>query len=129
MVQIRKDLDDLGLSMEPEDACRMTKMKFKNLVKKNLQIYTFSNLLERKTHHTKMKRIRYSNFQMQSYLNNEDISIEKMKNILLFRTGMAKFAENYGRKEKCILCKNHDDSQFLLKDCEALQENLPTFRR
>ena len=121
--QVRKDLNDLNL---PTDLCLITlksELSWKTLVKKQIKIYEFKELMKLKSSLSKLGDLNYSELVTQNYLLdfNENIATT----ILRFRTRMSNFSGNHKSKEQmksCPLCGLHEDSQKLVFKCNKVLE-------
>ena len=111
--RVREDLEVLGIEENLENIKKMSKYKFKNLVKKRVLNKTFVDLLGKKEKHKKMKNLKYTKLEMQGYFKKEDISPSQARIIFKFRTRMAKFSENFkgGKptKQRPVCTASKDD--------------------
>ena len=70
----------------------------------------------------------YSKLNMQKYLELENLNKNEAQTLFKYRTRMAKFGENFRRKNSfviCPLCHTHLDSQKMnYENCPILQKNI-----
>ena len=104
-------------------------------MKKNSYKKAFNELIAKKESHSKTNDLNYEKLKIQSYLKT-DSSITNDEKQLLFklRTRMTELKSNFKNKyfdEVCSLCKNNDENQshlmeceILIDECEALKENI-----
>ena len=74
---VTKDMTDVGLMLSENEISRMSKDRFKNIVKTKVRSSAFQYLLGLKQTHSKMSGITYRKYQLQEYLispmfNNEN---------------------------------------------------------
>ena len=89
-------------------------------MKKRAFSLAFHNLLEQKSQHTKMKFLTYSEFRLQSYFTLQNLNMQDMTRIFLFRTRMSQFWGNYRGNTGssiCTLCNSHPDIQEFFSCC------------
>ena len=104
-MMVKKELIDLGKHLNITEIKVMSKESFKNLVKKKLTTLTFGELMEKKNKHSKMNKINYNKFEIQTYLMNPKINKNQIKEIYKFRTHMLpNFKENFKGSEEEIPC-------------------------
>ena len=72
----------------------------------NLKIkkYTFEYLIKLKGSHSKMRNNSYEKLQIQSYLENSQLSVENKRDIFSYRTRMAEFGENFRGQRDFVIC-------------------------
>ena len=128
-MMVKKDLIDLEINLNITEIKLISKDSFKDLVKKRLTILTFRELIQKKEEHSKMKKVKYNKFEIQSYLTNPKIHKNQMKGIFKFRTHMLPhFKENFEGSEEeilCSLCNVHRDHQNEIQSCEILKASVP----
>ena len=85
--------------------------------------------MEAKESHTKMDKIQYENFKIQSYLTSK-LFPERAKLLFKFRTNMSDVKSNFKNMFKedtlCPLCKVFSDTQEHLLSCEKIHETTMT---
>ena len=123
---VRADLKELNITENFMDIRSKTKEAFKKHVKQKARDVALEQLLDKKSKHSKMKNLEYTELKMQKYFQETQFTKEQTHFIFKFRTRMAPFGENYrgGRDEiPCPACGKHRDSQALLVKCEVFQKH------
>ena len=123
---VRADLRELNIAENFMDIRSKTKEAFKKHVKQKARDVALEQLLDKKSKHSKMKNLEYTELKMQKYFQETQFTKEQTHFIFKFRTRMAPFGENYrgGRDEiPCPACGKHRDSQALLVKCEVFQKH------
>ena len=123
---VREDLRELNIAENFMDIRSKTKEAFKKHVKQKARDVALEQLLDKKSKHSKMKNLEYTELKMQKYFQETQFTKEQTHFIFKFRTRMAPFGENYrgGRDEiPCPACGKHRDSQALLVKCEVFQKH------
>ena len=72
-----------------------------------------------------MKHLEYDKLVIQSYLISENVTVNEIRTIFLFRTRMYQFAGNYrgtNANRLCPLCGKHPDLQEYLRECYTIKE-------
>ena len=126
---IKEDLKELNITEDLMDIRSKSKDTFKKYVKKKAWDVALEQLLERKSKHSKMKNLEYSELRKQNYFQATGFTKDQALFIFKFRTRMAPFGENYrgGREEvSCPVCGTHRDSQALLFKCQVMQKHFPS---
>ena len=104
----------------------------KNLVKKNIEIVAFRELIEKQKRGQKGRHINYERLEMSDYLLPEcQISVEDKKELFLIRSEMNELPCNFGNPTLCelgcsqVLNSEHINSCPKLNQKEALKyENI-----
>ena len=126
-VQVKKDLDELGLGDELIWIKKQSKFAFKKLVKNQTRKLSLLRLLDIKEGHSKMVNLNYTSLEMQDYFKDDKITKSQARTIFKFRTRMEKFSENFkGGKpiKECPLCGEIEDSQIHSFVCPKIKENI-----
>ena len=123
--QMKQDLMDLEIDCSLCEIKSISKNKFKKLVKKKLTEFTFKQLLKQAGIYSKLKNLKYSHLKMQSYLEEEKITVKQAKLIFKYRTRMLmQFTDNFRggpEKKMCSLCDYKQiDSQEAANHCTAI---------
>ena len=129
VLEVREDMLEFGLSMSLEEIQKISKSKFKQLVKIKATEFALENLLDEKEKHSKMKDLIYSELKMQSYLCDSSLTVEEAQNLFRFRTRTAKFKENMKNKYEngsltCPACGLQPDSQSHSFQCEVMKQHI-----
>ena len=125
--QIRSDLEDFDIPANLDFIREKSHLSFKNLVKKHAKQKMLIKMLEKKSIHSKMKALHYTDIQLQEYMKSNRFTVEESQLIFSFRTKTAKFHGNYrGRSEPqmCPLCNLHLDNQELALECPAVKSDV-----
>ena len=121
--QVKSDMAEVGLPVSLEFLTSNSEKVFKQLVKKKIKLYEFSNLMQERK--SKTINLTYTHLEMQPYLHLENMSKNEAVILFKFRTRMAPFGENFmGRQlsSNCPLCFTHVDSQEESFNCVALRK-------
>ena len=76
ILDVKKNLEELKLNLEIEEIMVMSKLKFRKLVLEAVRAKAFSDLLELKSSHKKVKHISYEHFEMQEYLKSRSLYVK-----------------------------------------------------
>ena len=119
--QAARDLKDLEIEEDFSYFKSVSKIKFKKIVKLKTKEFALDNLNEEKFKHSKMENLVYTNLEVQNYLISEELTLSQKRNIFLFRTRMADYADNYGGSSSqvipCKVCSMHSDCQAHSMTC------------
>ena len=112
---VKKDLNDLNMSMNFEEIKTTKKLKFKKMLKIKIEEAAFSELINSKG--KKLKNVTYNKFKLQPYLKNIKISPDLAKTIFKFRTRMSNVKINFKSKysENDLLCP--------LEGCDEIEDD------
>ena len=97
--QIRRDLKDFEIPCNLSWIQSQSKLQFTKYINKQWREYTFNYLTEKQSVQSKMKNLKYSKLEIQSYLMS-GLSTEILRNVFLFRTRMSPFGKNSQITEK-----------------------------
>ena len=122
--QVKRDLNDFGLSANLEEMKKISSYSFKNQVKIKAREFAFLSFLEMKEKHSKLENLFYRDLKLQSYLNSEDITHIEAQCIYSYRTRMFNYGHNFGNTSPCPLCHNHSDTQKWSFSCNKIRENV-----
>jgi hypothetical protein len=110
-----------------------SKLRFKEFIKKKVEMKAFEYLLKLKDSHSKSKNIKHEKLHLQPCLRSQtkNLSINDKKFIFAARTRMLDLKGNFktGKlDEKCRKCEKSDETQENLLECSALwwYQTLPT---
>ena len=105
----------------------MTKLSFKNQVKRKAKELTLEMLQKKQNTHSKMSQLFYTELKLQEYFRIPGIKTKDMLNLFKWRVRMVYLGENFrGNKEHvlCPLCGNHLDNQPTFLQCEEIKKEL-----
>ena len=122
---VKNDLNDLEIPCDTGFISGFSKLAFKSYLKSKAINYTFRMLMVLKEGHSKLKHLQYDKLVTQSYLISENITVNEIRTIFLFRTRMYQFAGNYRGthlNRLCPLCGKHPDLQEYLSECYTIKE-------
>ena len=122
-VQVRSDMRKIGLPESLEFVTSKSEKVFKEIVKREIKTFEFSNLMQERK--SKTINLKYSHLKMQEYLLLNNMNKNEAIILFKFRTRMAPFGENYkaGRfSSTCPYCFSHIDSQEESFKCSALNK-------
>ena len=119
-----EDLSDFGMDyLELKDIKKMSKYKFKKLLKIKCRDAALKYLTENNENKSKMQNLNYYTLELQDYLKSDKISTTKKKILFKFRTRMVNVGHNYGNKKCCPLCKIEEDTQKHMLECIIMKLN------
>ena len=125
--QVRQDLNDLEISEDFVVLKKFKKNAFKKMINMKIKKYAFEYLIKLKGGHSKMRNINYEKLQIQSYLENSQLSVENKRDIFSYRTRMAEFGENFRGQRDFVICPflcNQKDSQNHSFKCSGINMTL-----
>ena len=127
--QVQVDLLDFNIPCSFSYIQSMTKESFKLLVKTKAKSYALELLLNKKITHSKMKKLDYTDLEIQNYFLETNLKPDEIRTIFKYRTRMEKFGENFrAGKDRimCPMCNSHLDNQELSLQCPVLKTaNIP----
>ena len=105
----------MGIDLEDEDLAKLSKSKFKKLLKQKIHDGALKYLKSIQDKHTKMSNLNYQELKCSKYLLDNRLSNEDKKLLFKFRTRMytvkANFRTQFQDKLDCKLCKSSIESQ------------------
>ena len=103
----------------------MGQESLRSVLKGQVRDTAFQELLSDKEKCSKLKSLKYTRLELQTYLTNENKLTTKEKQVLFrWRSHMISVKHNMGKKDAtCPLCKGANDTQYHLLTCPCL--NLP----
>ena len=122
----KKDLEELEIQMEIDDIEKMTKNKFRNLVKKKTLEKALQHLNQVKAKHSKVLHLTHTKLEMQKYLEENEMSIHECKFLFSLRSRMIDVKTNYREKHSdtmCPCCEETEDSQQHLLSCSKIESD------
>ena len=120
------NLRDLGIKHTFEEIRKMSKQKFKTIVKEKISQVAFVFLQEEKGKLSKVKDLQYNKLKIQPYLlpnNLADVRLAKF--VFSLRSRMLDIKCNYKNNHSdlcCPVCKAENDDQQHLLLCEGLKD-------
>ena len=125
--QVKIDLDDFDIPVDLDFIRKKSHLSFKDLVKRKAKERMLQKMLEKKSTHSKMKDLYYTEIQMQKYMKQKCFNVQEAQLIFSFRSRTAKFHGNYkGRNDvqMCPLCNLHLDKQELVLECPKVKSEV-----
>ena len=124
---VQENMNQINLEMSELAISKMSKHKFKKIVKKHISSAAFGELIRIKDTHSKMQDTKYSKLEVQGYLKSDSGLSDNRKQLLVkLRTRMygvkANFRNHYGNQQ-CRLCKTEIEDQPHLFMCQKIIEN------
>ena len=114
----QENLDSLGIELTLSQIKLMTVEKLKEIVKKACEVKALEYLNKKKEGHSKVMHLSHSTWELQPYLQPNQISIAEAKFIFLARTRMLDLRNNFRNKYPDVSCPNCysaiDDQEHLL---------------
>ena len=125
---VMDNIKDLEITEDLDVIKSKTKDTFKKHVKQKAREAALELLLKKKSKHSKLNNLEYTELTIQNYFKSKGISKEQARLIFKFRSRMVLFGQNYrGGQEAvpCPLCEEHPDSQTLLLECPFIKKHFP----
>ena len=127
---VAEDLIELRVEMNHEEIKKMPKEVFKSIIKKKCKEAALDYLKnEKEKVQSKMGKLKYKKLTMQKYLMSKKLTTTHKKLLFKLRCRMVNVGKNFGRADKCKLCKIEDDSQQHLIECTKIKEKVPEVKR
>ena len=121
-IQVRKDLEDLGMSdLSHEEIKLKSKEAFKKLVKEKCTDFAFSQLMKEAESKSKMKHLKYNKLEMQNYLKSNRLNTMQKKLLFKIRIRAVDTPDSYGRDEQCRICNVERDQLSHVTECVVLK--------
>ena len=131
---VQENMKQINLKMSDLEIAKMSKNKFKKIVKKHITTAAFSELIRVKETHSKMQDTKYNKLEVQDYLKSDSGLSDARKQLLVkLRTrmyGVKVNFKNHYENHQCRLCKAEMEDQphlfmcqKLIENCESLAEN------
>ena len=132
---LNNDKEQFGINNSEEEIRRMSKYKFKKIVKTKMKELAKKYLLKLKNKHSKMEKIEFNKIGCKTYLNHSRISPSEAKLLFKLRTRMYPVKENfknkmkkYGQNLHCEICKTEEDTQKRILQCHVLKTVIPELK-
>ena len=127
-ITVRKDLQFLNLGENFEEIKQMSRYSLKLMVKKEIKMKAFQELLDIQKEGSKIKG-HYDELKMQEYLINQELSTDEKRTVFKMRCRTIEVKRNYRNKHTdnmlCPLCGQHEDFEWELLRCGKILEQLP----
>ena len=135
IIQVKKDLDNIGMKESMEQIKTMSVDAFRDLTKQAISKAAFAHLCNEKAKLSKIMYVPHIELKMQQYLQPSVLEIVQSKLLFQLRSRMVEVKVNFRNKYsdlKCPACKvdGEEDSQQhifscikLLKECKILVDN------
>ena len=123
---INEERSKYGITETDENISKMSKTKFKKIVKLKLKTHAIKYLRDLAEPHSKSTGIKNNKFEKQSYFEDRRFSKEEVQLLFTLRTKMLEcktnFSEQYQKKLQCRLCKAPDsiENEDHLLTCSIL---------
>ena len=118
-LQVREDLKLCGITLTDSEISKMTKYKFKNLVRTKVTTLARNYLTDLKNKHSKSSGLSTNFEKMQDYLFSDCLSTEEKQLLFKFRTKTypckTNFKNQYGPDLSCPVCLKEDSPDHLLQ--------------
>ena len=123
---VMEDCESIELNMSENEIERMTKQRFKKIVKSKVLKAAFKFLKTLQQNHSKMDKISYDKFEMSSYMTSPQFSNDDMSLLLSLRTRTVRgirsdFGGLYHDKNCPLGCGETDTLQNILT-CKVLKQ-------
>ena len=117
---VQSDLKELNIAETLSEIKRMSKNKFKNLVKIKIKENAFNYLMNKRG--SKGNQIEYSSLEMAEYLlpYNHEVKIDEKQRIFAIKNRMVDIPYNFGKTEVCHCGETETMSHIYL--CQYLNK-------
>jgi hypothetical protein len=124
---VTNDCEAIELGMADNEIMRMSKLKFKKVVKSKVLKAAFKYLKDLKQTHSKMDNLQYGKFEASTYLTSPQFSFDNSSLLLALRTRTVRGIRNdfgglYPDKTCPLGCGEIDTLQNILT-CAVLKQN------
>ena len=120
---VAEDMSQIGLqALNFQDVKLMSQGTLRSLVKKKVMETAFHNLLVRQSSLSKLSSLQYDKLVIQPYLLDPDVPNRHKRLQFRWRTRMIMVNWNIGKKIKCPICNEQDDTQHHLLQCPSLND-------
>ena len=123
-VLVQEDLVNLNINKTFEEIERVTKSAWKKQIKQVIKETAFeylTNQIEEKNM-KKIINLEYSEMKLQEYFNCQTSSRNIKQFIFKLRTRMIKVGDNFGTKEPCPICKEGNNDQRHILECNKIED-------
>ena len=123
---VEKDLEELELNISFEEIRKMTKYRWKNIVKNTIHKNSFFKLEAKKQTHSKVKDLEHIRLEMQDYFmpnGIENMSKEEVQLIFKIRgktTNVKMNRKNQFETYECSVCFAENETQEHIYQCEEI---------
>ena len=127
ILTVLNDLKELKIDMTFDDIQKMSKNRFKKIIKENIKVSALHHLQNLQKLHSKSQNLSYHDLQLQDYLKPGHNMTKKEKCFTFAaRTRMLDVRCNFkqGKSDlSCRKCQSFEESQQHLLLCSALRDN------
>ena len=120
------NLEELEIDCNLQEIQSMSKVKFKEIVKRQTQVKAFEYLNKLKSEHSTIAHIEHKEWKMADYLapTELELSIEERKYIFKCRSKDLDLKMNkfwmYEKSDKLCVCEKYEETQSHIIECEIL---------
>ena len=129
ILEVYKNLEFCEINLSEREIKKMSKYRFKKLVKKQIKLRAEEYLASLREDHSKSKKLQI--YKLQSYLKNENMTRKEKQLLFQLRTRSTPTRANYKSKYKfdltCPLCNDitSEQTDAHLLDCTYIVNMLP----
>ena len=126
VTSVEKDLEELELNISFEEIRKMTKYRWKNIVKNTVHKNAFFKLEAKKQTHSKVKDLEHIRLEMQDYFmpnGIENMNKEEVQLIFKIRsktTNVKMNRKNQFETYECSVCFAENETQEHIYQCEEI---------
>lgn len=132
VTQIDQDKELVNLCLTDEEVIKMTKRKFKRIVKQKVISAALLHLNSVAETHSKSKNLIKSELKCEKYIMDPRFNTEEVQLLFQLRTRMfpvkSNFKNKHGNNLSCVLCKIELCDQAHQMSCHILQHFVPVLR-
>ena len=123
---ICNDLEEIGLSVTFEEIQKMSRRKWKSMVKVVTEKKALIDLNETKNGHSKVKQIKYEKLEMQAYFLPNRLKVSKEEILFIFKmrckvvNNIKMNQQNNYEHHECRFCFTENETQEHLYQCKEI---------
>jgi hypothetical protein len=124
--EVQGVLKSCEIEYTEEQIKKMSKFKFKRIIKEKIQLKVISYLVTLQNKHTKSENLHLDS-KMQEYLTSNELSLSQKKLLFKLRSKMLKIRSNFsafhGNFTTCSLCEDpsYEETETHLLNCSYLK--------
>ena len=125
---IKEDLKDLKIGMNFDQIKKMSKLKWKKIVKNAMREKAFNDLIEIHDSYVKGEDLSYGKLESRTYLLSKNMTTSQKRLVFKMRTNMINVKSNYSHSYvefSCPCCGEEEDTQeHMFITCKKLTTKL-----
>ena len=125
---VKDDLVEFEIGMDFEQIKKLSKLKWKKIVKKAMRSKAFEDLTDKQLNNTKGENLSYGQLEMRKYFSSKNIKPSQANLIFNIRTNMINVKTNYSHSYidfSCPCCEVEIDTQeHMFTTCQRISLKL-----